>query len=374
MKKIDFAIERGFRLFENEINFFHFYMIQIKIEKAQIKDKNYEFQLFNENSEIVYSRRIIIDKEKNRIITPFSHEDPLVSDNKNYMICFQLWDSAFYNIKGNHFLVKFKEGDNLILAEPIVFDLKALFKQPDEKISQIEDTYFIKSNEGCIFRFHLGDENGNYSEKEFKLNADQKISFKEYLQFPYLGLQCSYENKSPELEEKHIVIGQKGMTLSGDYLSKNKKIYSPLLPFKKEYKTLYIENDDKLENISRLENFKKDYAIIKEDHWHEINSIESLLDFNQEKTIHFYEIDANFIENQYKLKNTYGLNKTYTTKESKKHHIDLELCQTCQFRSLCMELVPSGLSHDLFKENIFKDEQNECRIYQLIKNKKIITV
>ena len=90
--------------------------------------------------------------------------------------------------------------------------------------------------------------------------------------------------------------------------------------------------------------------------------------------IHFYEIDANFIENQYKLKNTYGLNKTYTTKESKKHHIDLELCQTCQFRSLCMELVPSGLSHDLFKENIFKDDHNECRIYQLIKNKKTLAV
>lgn len=370
MKNIDFAIERGFRLFENEVNFFHFYMIQIKIEKLKIVEKNYEFQLLNENSEIVYSRKIIIDKNKNRIITPQSHEDPLVFDKDFYMICFQLWDNAFYNLKGNQFSMIFRNEYNVIINETIPFDLKELFKNPDEKISNIESVYFLTTNEDCIFRFHLGDEIGNYSEQEMKLEAGQKIYFKNYLEHPYLGLQCSYENKIPELEEKHIIIGQKGMTLSGDYYSKENILYSPLLPFKNEYKILYIEDSSDLLISKEMQELEKKYPVIKKEKWNKINTIKELIDFNQSKPIFFYEIDANFIENQYKLKNTYGLNKTYTSKDSKKHHIDLELCQNCKVRSLCMELIPSGLSHDLFKENLFKEEVEECKIYQFIREKK----
>lgn len=362
MKTVDFAIERGFRLFRNEIATFHFFMIQIQINKLLVPDSNYIFNLFN-NDKLIYNREIIIDSKNTRILTPNSHEDPLVQNNDNYMICFQLWDGDISQFECENVFF------NLINHEKVVIfplthigNLAQIFKYHFKKYSFLTENYEIYSDKDCVFRIHLGDENGLYSEVESFLKKGQLFNFKSYLNNPYVGLQCSYENDVPEIEEKHIVIGQKSMVLSGEYRENNVS-YKALLPFDSKYQILYSPDEILVSN----------FTLIKKEKWTEINSIESLLNYYKDKEIKFFESNINFLSHQYKSFSTYGLNKIFTpinkVQKLKKYHIDLDICKTCPLNAKCVQIVPSELSPLVFKKNLLIENNEECEIFNLIERK-----
>jgi len=84
---ITFSVEKGFRFFDNGVSFFHYFMIQFEVPKTYINSKTYYFSLTDEQNNELYSKNIIIDLVNKRIITPNSHEDPLVEDSNNFYIC-----------------------------------------------------------------------------------------------------------------------------------------------------------------------------------------------------------------------------------------------------------------------------------------------
>jgi hypothetical protein len=361
MKEVDFAIEKGFRYFKDKITYFNFYMIQLQIDKNKVKDGMYSFKLLSDT--ITYEKSIIIDSIKMRIITPDSHEDPLVESNEKYMLCFQLWDDDFKEIitKKNSeiFYMEFVNENSILFSEKINGNLKDLFKKAINNFSKFKDKYTIYSEKDCVFRLHLGDNKANYQEKEWFLKANENFNFKEYLTYPYVGLQCSYEGENPEIEEKHIVIGQKGMTLSGEYLDGEDK-YEALLPFNNLYQILYSNKNIAQDIIDK-------YAFFIKEDWLVVNSIDDLITFYmKEKYIKFFESSLNFLENQYRTKKTYGINKVIAKSILGKCHLDLNLCTNCKYNSKCIQIVPSGISPLLFKRNILLDEEKNCSIYKLI--------
>ena len=370
MKDIDFAIERGFRLFENELRYFHFFMIQVKLPMNALPDGNYIFVLNNHEKKLIYQRKIIIDSVNQRIITVNSHEDPLVQADSSYMICFQLWDDTFNHFPAEPLFMSLLNADNeyAVLSDINVGNLKEIFANVPAKMSILKE-YCIYSLKECVFRLHMGSENGEYSEKEYCLKAGELFDFKPYLNYSYLGLQCSYESEVPEIEEKHIVLGQKGMTLSCEYRHDNIS-YHALLPFSKIYQTLYLSSQEKKKLVPEtLNQLQKEYAFVKEDNWEYLTNIEDLLNYYKRHTIHFFESSPEFLVSQYRHFPTYGLQKVVSPILKGHKHIDLEVCQDCSHASKCMQIVPSGLSPLVFRKNIALENSSECAIFQLIEDK-----
>jgi hypothetical protein len=384
MKDIDFAVEKGFRLFEEGISFFHFFMIQVKIAINSLPDETYRFSLRQKsNHKVVFTIDIVIDSIHQRILTPGSHEDPLVSDEKKeyYLICLQLPQDKldeFKNIALEVALFSLKNNVE-VLAYSALPDLNQAFLQYTKKhFSQLVAPYEIQTEKDCVFRLHLGDEQGHYQEKEWALKAGERFYFKDYLKdYPYIGLQCSYENEVPEIEEKHIVIGQKGMTLSGNYwfVPENEGnniekglCFHALLPFDKTYQILYSNTSE-----HNLPEDAFDYALCKKEEWKVINTIKEVLDYYSKNKVSFFESTIEFLEPQYRKYPTYGIAKNIVTIE-KRHpsifHLDLPVCEHCQNNHKCVQMIPSGLSDRLYKENLLIEDAKECRVYELIENKK----
>lgn len=369
LKDIDFAIEKGFRLFENGIQPFHFFMIQVRVKKMSMPDGQYTFILKTHNK-FIYSRTILIDSTHQRIVTPNSHEDPLVQANDDYLLCFQLWDKDIEQILDKNeteYLIDLM--DDKTLKKPLnniaVGNLNIIFSSLFVQHSHLINDYILQTDKACKFRLHLGQENGQYHEEEYDLKAGETFNFQSYLHYPYVGLQCSYEKEVPEVEEKHIVIGQKGMILSGEYHDKN-SIYKALMPFNHKYQILYVHTERKETNTK-----EKEFAQIKYEVWTEVQTLTELLNFYKNKNISFFEMDKNFLIPCYKKEKTYGLLKVVTNKIAKKHHIDLPVCSQCPYTAKCMQIVPSGLSQDLFKHNLLLEISKDCEIYQLIQKKDI---
>lgn len=377
---VDFSIERGFRLFNQQkknnhkSSYYNFFVIQITCNKEIIKNGLYQFELIDKNSNIVFTRSIYVVIDKKIVITPNSHEDPLIEDEKNYMLCFQLWDNDIKTIqktlKNNKYSENFiSEKVSVSLKNPSkeyivknhkLNNLSEIFDYNFKKNSYLTEDYSIKTDKDCIFRVHLGYENGSYEEKEYFLKAGESFNFYEYLINPYVGLQCSYEEKNPEIEEKHIAIGQKSMTLSGVYRENNID-YVSLLPFDNKYQVLFSPDDIK----------ESSFAFIKKEKWTLINSLKDLLEYYKDKKIIFFESSLDFLELQYREHLTYGLNKTFSSldKNNKKLHIDLEVCKNCNNNAKCVQIVPSGLSPALFKKNLLLEDKYQCKFFNLIEIK-----
>jgi len=353
MSNIIFSVEKGFRFFENGISFFHFFMVQFGVPKELIGNKDYYFSLVDENNQEIYSKDIFIDLDGYRIVTPNSHEDPLVEDDKNYHICFQI-DSEILSKLNKPCNVLFYERINTILKlissshVGILSDIYNRYKT--EHYSEIINKHQLVSKKDCPLTLHLGDKDGNYSEQYYNIKAGEIFDFKEYIQdFEYIGVQCSYENEIPEIEEKHIIVGQKGIYLSGyfyeDESDINSKIFPPL-PFMEHYQ----------KNYSKLSFFK-------------VNSISDLIQYYELKGIRpkYFESNLNFLLPTYLKVSTYNQDKVYSDKKpQKKHHFLSGLCQNCPFNSRCIQVVPSGLSAELFKKNIMLEDHTECRIFNLL--------
>lgn len=342
MNNVTFSLEKGFRIFQKEINFFHFFMVQFEIGNQHIKSGDYTFQIYNKN--IGHSlKKIFIDTENQRIVTYNSHEDPLVYEDGIYYICFQIEIDLLKQLK-NDSKILFLNSSNHIISEATVCDL-------NEKYLKYDGTHYssifekkITTTKDCFLTLHLGNKLGEYKEERLFFKSNTFFDFSEYIKkYEYIGLQCSYENEEPEIEEKHIVIGQKGIHLSG-FLKINKNlIINPPLFFKPEYQKEYDKKDFKL-----------------------INSIEELLLFyiKNNKKPNYFESTLSFLLPGYLNQLTYNQDGIYSdNKISKKNHFVLEVCKKCSKNYKCLQVIPSGLSEELFKKNIVLEDQNNCTIY-----------
>lgn len=345
MDKITFSLEKGFRIFKSEINYFHFFMVQFEIDSKKINTGDYLFKISNDNIGIK-DKKIYIETEQGKIITYNSHEDPLVYENNKYYICFQIETELLRKLIGKSHISLYSIKNELI-AETIIFNL-------NDKYLKYDGTHYsqllgntIHTKKACFLTLHLGDKDAIYSEERFPLNSNEFFDFSEYLKkYEYIGVQCSYEDEDPEIEEKHIVIGQKGIYLSGYLkLDNNIKIEPPLL-FKEAYQKEYLEKDLLL-----------------------VNSLNDLLNFylKNKRKPRYFESTLNFLLPGYLSQLTYNQDGLYSTNPiSKKNHFVLEVCKNCNKNYQCLQAIPSGLSQELFKKNIFLDNSNDCDIYTKI--------
>ncbi len=341
MSKITFSLEKGFRVFKEETNFFHFFMVQFELHQSKIVDGDYFFEIRN-NQIGTQVKKIYIDTKQNRIITYNSHEDPLVYENKTYYICFQIEIDLLKKLKGES-IISFYSTKKDLIAESKIIDLS-------EKYLKYDGTHYsslvgntITSKKECFLTLHLGNKNGSYSEERFSFKANNFFDFSEYIKkYEYIGLQCSYEDEDPEIEEKHIIVGQKGIYLSG-YLKLDGKTLEPPLFFRKEYQKAYSIND-----------FKK------------ISSIDELFKFYVSKNTkpRYFESTLNFLLPGYLNQLTYNQDGLYSDNPiSKKNHFVLEVCKNCPKNYKCLQTVPSGISSELFKKNIFLENHQSCDLY-----------
>ena len=342
-KKSYLSIETCLRWLQSETTRVSFLTLQIPLNKKLIDYDNCLTATVKHKNQTIWRQILYIYSDK--IVFLDSHEDPTLQDE----------NIVFVNIHLPDFLLKDKP-DSLefkIEQNNTVHFLKQLDKLPYEQLfhtlhSKIEDDCIL-SDKDCQLTFHLGESSSQYHEEEFFLKANFSFNFKKYLKdYSYIGVQCSYENQSPEIEEKHILKGQKGIYETASIVDKNLKYNSSIL-FSEKYLNIY--------DISEMKNFKK------------ILSIDEIVFYHKDNPIQFFEIDYQFLVHTYKSSLTYSQSNLYTEKQTKgTFHIDNQVCLQCNQKSICMQTVPSGLSYDLMKENIRleESEHTKCRIYQLI--------
>ena len=204
----------------------------------------------------------------------------------------------------------------------------------------------IISDRDCIIRVHLGKNNSNYIEEEYQINKNEVFSFEKYLlDYEYVAVQCSYE-EDIDLEEKHILKGIKGIWNSQYYF--DKELYVPMIPFSKEYTNTITTGWANIESPRKLLEYYKD---------------------NPEDVNKVFEMDDKFLATFYKLNKTSAIGKIYSSQTSKVFHIDSDLCEQCDTRSQCMQLVPSGMSELLFRKNLMVENFKNCSINKIIKMK-----
>lgn len=352
MDKKSISIEKVFRFFDNQLMIdYCFLTLEFRVEKNLILNggfKSFEFYI-EDNKEKIVSKKFLLDTEKNKIITPNSHEDPLTYNEDYYFLWFDLRETTMRNIseKINVFLSGIKENQEIIIQNFQFENLKKIYEESlVENKTKIDIKNFrIFSKENATLNLHLGDEQAQYVEKEFEFKKEQKyFNFKELLEkYSYIGVQFSFNEKFPEIEEKYILVGQKGIKYSGYFVEDGIK-FRANLPF--------------------LENFQKEY---QKNEFICINSITDLIDFYKKnnKKPYFFESNLSFLLPYYK--NTFNQDKIYSNKkDANKKHFDLEICRKCSKNYKCIQAVPSGLTYELFKKNIVLYRQEDCEIYKLI--------
>jgi hypothetical protein len=354
MSNVIFSVEKGFRFFQDGISFFHFFMVQFGVPKQLIGNKNYYFSLVDEDNKEIYSKDLFIDLIKFRIVTPNSHEDPLVEDTENYHICFQI-DSELLSTLNTPCNVLFYEKENKelkLISSSHVGKLSDIYNRyKTDHYSEIINNHQLVSKKDCPLTLHLGDSNGNYSEQYYNIKAGEIFDFKQYINdFEYIGVQCSYENEIPEIEEKHIIVGQKGIYLSGYFYEDESNISSKIIP-----------------PLPFIEHYQKKYSKLD---FVKVNSIDELIEHYEERGVipKYFESNLHFLLPTYLTGSTYNQDRIYSNKQpQKKNHFVLDTCQNCPLNSRCVQIVPSGLSAELFKRNMIIDDFTECDVFNLIK-------
>ena len=345
MSKTVLSIENCIRFFKSGIQRDSFLTFQIPILKKNITNNNFFLKVIGNGLSII-EQEFFINKDK---ITFFnSHEDPIVENH----------DTIFLSV---HI------PQNLLQKKPLSINVEissiklSIYNEKfnnlpysflfDKLNSEIINDYFIKSIQNCNLTLHLGNAQGEYSEQYFSLKKDELFDFSSYLPlFTYIGVQCSYEQTIPEIEEKFIIKGQKGIYETGDY----KDTYVSQLPFKNEY-------------INHYDEFNEPQLKFKE-----VYSIDEIINFHQDFPIQYFQTSFDFLIEHYKNNSTYSQSNLFSSKKIKGIvHTSNEICHECPNKATCLQVIPSGLSYDLFKENLSKSKTKECRIFQLIRQKSI---
>ena len=147
MNKIDFAIERVFRFFEDQKRVFECYVVQIAINKNLISTDYYKFVVTNINNEKIYEVMLFINPVDGKVIENHSHEDPLISTDNDYLICLQLSTEILSSIQGEVNISFGKVNDNP-LGNYNVKDIKNIFTLQNRNYtySSINNDYYLLTN------------------------------------------------------------------------------------------------------------------------------------------------------------------------------------------------------------------------------------
>ncbi len=160
--------------------------------------------------------------------------------------------------------------------------------------------------------------------------------------FSYIAIQHSHENDVFDFEDKYVFKGNKSIDFS-HYYQWNSNIIKP-----------YLE-DNKIETI------KPFYYLI-------LSNMESIEDINNlkiKKSIHQnmnYKIKKN--EVTYQQDGFFSLNSTF-------NHQNNYLCENCTSKVICRNIIPSGLGKIVFKNNVEKENYQDCSIFIKIENEAI---
>lgn len=352
MKNIKISIECCVRYFKQQIKRNDFLTFQIPLPIRYV-GKEAVFYLKhidgNHKNNIIKQEFIIEDTH----ITFFnSHEDPILKDEQFVYLSlhtpteiipknFKTLELSLDGFEEHTIKYTFEE----LTANKLFHNMKSIITG---------DGYCIQSNEATTLTLHLGDKNGLYKEEFFKLEERDSFNFKQYLKdYVYIGLQCSYENKIPEIEEKHIIKGQKGIYETAIIKDCNGEIISQgLLDFDDKYLNTYQDKE------------------MQENGFKEVLTIYELVEFHSRNPIQYFESSLPFLYPEYISKNTYSQSRLFKTGKSRKHHIDLKVCKNCSLNTECLQVIPSGLSEELFKRNLKLKSFKDCSIYVMIKEKK----
>lgn len=342
-KKSYLSIETCLRWLKYETTRFSFLTLQIPLLKHSIDYDKYLTATVKHRENILWSQVIYLYLDK--VVFVDSHEDPVLQDDKIVFVNLHLPDNILKNMPD---ILEFKIEQNGVVQYVKTMD-NLPYQQLFHTLYSTIKNDSILSEKDCQLTFHLGDSSSNYHEEEFFLKANSPFIFKQYIShYSYIGVQCSYENDVPEIEEKHIIKGQKGIYETAIISDNNLKYNSSIL-FSEKYLNQY--------DIKDMKKFTK------------VLSIDDIASYHEKNPIHFFEIDYQFLINTYKTSLTYSQSNLYTEKQTKGiFHFDNQVCQQCNQKSVCIQTVPSGLSYDLMKENICleENEYKKCRIYKLI--------
>lgn len=348
MTKINISIESCIRYFEDNKKRNDFLTFQVKLPLNVSREKG----LFsvktrtNGKEENIFSQKFQVFE--NHITFFNSHEDPVVKDNKFIYLSlhipteiikqdFDVMSISISGLSSYDFEQEFNNFSNYL-------------NQPLQSFIDI-DSATIFSKKDTILTLHLGDISGKYTEETFLLGKNDFFCFDKYIEkYSYIGVQCSYENKSPEIEEKHIIKGQKGIYETGILRNEDGDIISQgLLPFNHRFLNQYYSNPH------------SNFGFI------EVNSINEILEYHKKNPIQYFESSLNFLEPEYRKQNTYSQAKLFKSGIIKKSsHLDLKVCQGCLMSHICVQVIPSGLSHELMRKNISLTDSYSCLIHQLI--------
>jgi hypothetical protein len=339
MRKTIISIENCIRFFEETFRD-SFLTFQLPIEKRYISPEPYSLRVSGD-SHVILEQEFLIGKHSITFIQ--SHEDPIVQDDTHIFLSIHLGSSLLKH-KPGEIVIEITQGNFLYQEKFTQLSYSSLFDTLYSKI--IGNT--VTTSKDCNLSIHLGDSQSNYHEEYFPLKNGEIFDFSHYLPlYSYIGVQCSYENIFPEIEEKFILKGQKGIYETASFTADKK--YVSQLPFSDTYLHHY-NSQNTPDSMFTL-----------------VNTIDDILSFHQNHPIQYFESDYHFLSEHYKKSLTYSQSNLYSSKPLKGViHTDLELCSKCPYRAICLQVVPSGLSYDLFKENMSKESFNECRLFKLI--------
>lgn len=340
MKKTIISIENCIRFF-TEPERSSFLTFQICIDKKHLTSKIYHLKVSGDLQTILEQQFLI---GQHSITFHGSHEDPILQDDKYVFLSIHL-GSQLLKHQPEKITIQIIQ-DHFLYEE--VFENLPYISLFDTLYSQIVENTVTTTKE-CSLTFHLGQSNSDYHEEQFLLKIGESFDFSHYLPlYSYIGVQCSYEDVFPEIEEKFILKGQKGIYETGTYQDLN-HLYVSQLPFSNKYINHYNSQN------------------ITPSTFNLVNIIDDILNYHQTHTIQYFESDHDFLKEHYKNNLTYSQSNLYSHKKLKGIiHTEQEVCHDCPYKAICLQVVPSGLSYDLLKENIAKSSHQDCRIFTLI--------
>lgn len=362
-EKITFSIEKGHRFFRNEETFYFFLVVQFYIEQHRLSHLGKYKLLFSKNDQILFSYDILINKEKKQVHSNngLNFIDPLIESDNLYNITFHFpWD-VFKSIHEiNDISVSFMDSQHRILMTKHISKLNSYFfdlekdllkKSWHSHIAHKNNEVFVYSKKDCILTLHLGNHYGYYHEQDYDLKANDYFNLTPYIgKYSYIGVQSFFDNPNLEVEEKYILVGLNGMSVTGSYQTGQTKI-EPIFDYHPKYQQEYGHGRD---DIQFIEVFS-------------IGDLLSYYNYYRHKPITF-SCDYLFILKNYIKNSTYNQNLLYSSKSPPlQAHTECGLCNSCPFKSECLQTIPSGLSKELFKRNLSLSEHTECDIFNLFK-------
>lgn len=347
IENISYSIEKVQRFLSTITDSYTSFVIQTCIKENKIEDGTYTFRVANKN-DTTWSKQLQIDKKRKSIKTLDSHEDPLVFSADNLFICLHIdiEKSCLFHKNTDYYIEILS--NNRLICKKILPDFFNIVTNSNCNFNSVFEDNNLKTNEDCYMTYHLGKNKDTYIEERQYIKANQKINISTLFgNNEYIGVQFSYENRIPEIEEKYIFVGQKGINYSGICLIDNNYEIKNPYPFNPKYTSLIPK--EKLKKISGVEEFVEEY---------------------KDKKPYYFTFNYILNPHEYLSKTTYNQDGLYSipTKKQLKAHFTLDICENCEYKNICCQIVPSGISYDIYKKNLNTVSKEKCIIFKLLKD------